>query len=129
MIVYCCNDLMFATRISATAEAMAIPTRPGRSPEALQARLDQIDDGRLNQPVTGVIVDLDTPAAIDLITQVKKHDGNLPVVAFGSHVMTELLQNARHAGADFVMPRSMFTNNLKDILDRLHQPPSTQPNP
>lgn len=122
MIVYCCHDLMFATRISATAESMAIPTRPGRSAAALQARLDQADDGRLNEPVTGVIVDLDTPDAIDLITQVKTHDKAMPVVAFGSHVMTELLQNARQAGADFVMPRSMFTSSLKDILTRLHAP-------
>ena len=126
MIVYCCNDLMFATRIRATAEAMAIPSRPGRDAAALQARLDQVDDGRLNDPVTGVLVDLDTPNAIDLIKQVKTHQPQLPVVAFGSHVLTELLQEARTAGADFVMSRGSFTANLKDILERFRDEPEAE---
>jgi hypothetical protein len=40
------------------------------------------------------------------------------VLAFGSHVMTDLLQAARDRGADFVMSRGAFTSNLPDILDR-----------
>lgn len=118
MIVYCCSDLLFSTRIRATAESMGIASRPGRDAAALTARLDQVDDGRCNDPVTGVLIDLDVPEALELISHAKAHATNVPVVAFGSHVMTDLLQNARTRGADFVMARSMFTNSLMDILER-----------
>jgi len=120
MIVYCCPDLIFATRIRATAEAEGVPSRPARDAQALRKRLDQVDDGKRNEPVTGVIVDLDLGAdAIAMIEQVKQHDAALPVVAYGSHVAFEILQQAKDGGADFVMPRSQFTATLGDIVKRL----------
>jgi hypothetical protein len=39
--------------------------------------------------------------------------------------MTDLLQDARKRGADFVMPRSMFTGSLVDILQRLAGSPDS----
>jgi len=41
------------------------------------------------------------------------------VVAFGSHVAAEVLQAARQRGADFVMPRSMFSASLPALLEKL----------
>ena len=38
------------------------------------------------------------------------------VIAFLSHVQTELAERARAAGCQEVMPRSKFTQNLADIL-------------
>jgi hypothetical protein len=120
MFVYCCADLLFSTKVRSTAEAMSLSCRPARDVEALSKRLEQIDDGKLNEPVTGVVVDMDLgDAALQLIGTVKAYDASLPVVAFGSHVATALLNAAREAGADFVMPRSMFTNTLPDVLMRV----------
>ena len=120
MIVYCCQDLIFATKIRSTAEALNLPTRPARDETALQNRLDQVEDGKLNEPVTGVLIDLELgEAGLALLDRVKKHATPTPVVAFGSHVATEILNKARERGADFVMPRSMFTANLPAILERL----------
>ena len=57
--------------------------------------------------------------AIELIAQAKSRNPSPKVVAFGSHVATELLENAQKHGADFVMARSAFTENLPDILMQL----------
>jgi hypothetical protein len=38
------------------------------------------------------------------------------VIAFLSHVQTELAERAHAAGCDEVMPRSKFTQNLAAIL-------------
>lgn len=123
MIVYCCADLLFATKVRSTAESLGIPTRPARDGHALASRLDQVDDGKLNEPVTGVMVDMDLgDAALALIAQVKAHTSAPPVVAFGSHVAVEMLQAARDAGADFVLPRGQFTANLPALLERLAAP-------
>lgn len=120
MIVYCCADLIFASKVRATAESLGLPNRPSRDAEALAKRLARVEDGKTNLPVTGVVVDLDLgEPGIALIEQVKQHDTGIPVVAFGSHVATELLHAARDRGADFVMPRSQFTSNLPAILQRL----------
>lgn len=113
---------MFATKIRSTAEALSIVTRPARDAEALRNRLNQVDDGKANEPVTGVLVDLDLDtAAIELIAVCQSHDADLPIVAFGAHVATQLLDAARDAGAQFVMPRGTFTATLPDILERLNQ--------
>jgi len=119
MIVYCCQDLIFATKIRATADAAGVPSRPTRNTKALRNRLDQIDDGKPNDPVTGVVIDLEMgEQSLELIELTKSHDPNIPVIAFGSHVATQTLQAAHDRGADFVMPRSQFTENLPSILDR-----------
>ena len=120
MIVYSCTDLIFATKIRSTAESLGVSSRPTRDHKALAARLDQVDDGKLNEPVTGLLVDLDLgDRAIELIAQAKSRNPSPKVVVFGSHVATELLENARKHGADFVMARSAFTENLPDILMQL----------
>lgn len=119
MIVYCCSDLIFATKIRCTADTLGVPSRPARNAHALDQRLRQVDDGKTNEPVTGVIIDLEMgPNGLGLIEQAKAHDANIPVVAFGSHVDTHTFQAAHDRGADFVMPRSQFTANLATILER-----------
>lgn len=119
MIVYCCADLIFATKISSTAETLGVPTRPSRNAEMLRKRLERVDDGKLNEPVTAVFVDLDLEAVgLAMIEQVKAFDKSIPVVAFGAHVATEILQGAKDRGAEFVMPRGSFTANLPALLER-----------
>lgn len=119
MIVYCCADLIFATRIRATAEGLGLTTRPVRNAEMLDNRLQQVDDGKPNAPVTALLLDLDTgEPGLALIEQAKRHDPTLPVIAFGAHVATDLLAAARERGADAVMPRGAFTAKLPAILQQ-----------
>ncbi len=124
MVVYCCSDLIFATKIGSTAEALGVPSRPARDAAALANRLDRVNDGKLNEPVTAVLVDLGLgEAGLGLIRQTKEHDASIPVVAFGSHAATEQLHAAREHGADFVLSRSQFTANLPVILERFSGKP------
>jgi len=125
MIVYACADLLFATKIRSTAESLGVPTRPTRDAEALRRRLDRVDDGKRNDPVSAVLIDMDLEhAAIELIRLAKSHEASPPVVAFGAHVAVELLASASEAGADVVLPRGAFTANLPEILHR-YEPEAT----
>jgi len=122
MIVYCCSDLIFATKIGSTADALSVGARPARNSESLAKRLEQVDDGKLNEPVEAVLVDMDLEEkGIELIQQAKAHDAELPVIAFGAHVAVELLESARAAGADVVMPRGQFTASLPGILEKFQK--------
>ena len=72
--------------------------------EQVQARLDRLEDGKLNEPVTGVLVDLDlAELAIDIIRGVKAAGPDVQVIAFGAHVATDILAEALDAGADQVV--------------------------
>lgn len=117
MIVYCCADLIFATKIGSTAASLGVPARPARDAEALDRRLRRVDDGKGNGPVQRVLVDMDLEqSALERIRQVKAFDPSIRVVAFGSHVAVELLEAARRAGADEVMARGSFTAALPGLL-------------
>lgn len=119
MIVYCSRDLIFATKISSTAQELGVLTRPARDRDTLLQRLDQVDDGRQNGPVAAVLMDLEMGGlALEMLHLIKEHDPGTPVIAFGSHVATELLQAARTAGANYVMPRSQFVVQLPTFLTR-----------
>jgi hypothetical protein len=119
MIVACCTDLIFATKIRSTAAHLGIPFRPANSKAAIADRLHRVSDGKLNEPVTGVLVDLDMgETALAVIEEVKGHWPGVTVVAFGSHVAVEVLQAARERGCDVVMPRSQFTAKLPELLTK-----------
>lgn len=83
----------------------------------LSNRLNQVDDGKANDPVTQVLIDLDLgDLAIEMIRATKTHDASIPVIAFGPHVAVKLLEAAREAGANQVLPRSAFTAQLPQLL-------------
>lgn len=128
MIVYCCSDLIFATKIHSTAEAVGLVCRPARDGGALQARLDCVDDGKAHDAVDAVIVDLTMgEAGLALIGLAKEHEAKPTVVAFAPHVEVRMLQAAEELGADRVMPRGAFAAQLPQLLRALSglEPPNT----
>lgn len=121
MIVYACADLIFATKIGSTAQALGVPARPARNAEMLRSRLDRVDDGRANDAVTCFMVDLDLgDTAIELIGEAAAHEPPIQIVAFGPHVMTQALRQAAEAGAGTVMTRGAFTSKLVDLIQGDH---------
>lgn len=119
MIVYCCADLIFATKISSTCESLGVVSRPARNPEMLQKRLDRVDDGKPNDAVALVLVDLDIgESALELVKAARSHDTELPIIAWGPHVAVDLLNAAGEAGATHVMARGAFTSQLPQIIER-----------
>jgi DNA-binding NarL/FixJ family response regulator len=67
-----------------------------------------------------VIFDLNSQKldAVTTIAALKKDAAlaGIRAIAFASHVHVDLIDAARRAGADQVMPRSQFAGNLADIL-------------
>lgn len=117
MLVYCCSDLIFATKIASTAEAVQVVARPARNAEMLRARLDQVDDGKANGPVSVLMVDLDLGnAAFDLIAQAAAHPAPPRIIAFGPHVLATALAKAKDVGADAAMTRGAFTAQLPELI-------------
>lgn len=83
----------------------------------LQKRLDRIEDGKANEPITLLLIDLDIgESALTLIEQARAHDAELPIIAWGPHVAVDLLKAAGKAGASDVMTRGSFTAKLPDIV-------------
>lgn len=106
------DDLIFTSRITATARALGLTIRAARSVEALEALARQ-------QAPSGVLVDLGNPGldVPDLIARLKTVCPVLPrLVGYGSHVDAAGLRAARAAGCDLVLPRSAFVEQLPTAL-------------
>ena len=99
MIVYCCADLIFSTKVASTCEALGVVSRPARDVGMLQRRLDRVEDGKANDAVAAVMIDLEAgDKALEMIRVAAGHGADPAVIAFGPHVMTEALAAAKDAG-------------------------------
>ena len=58
-----------------------------------------------------VVVDLGRPGALEMLPSITGR-----VIGFGSHVDAELLDAARAAGCDEVLPRSKFFARARELL-------------
>lgn len=130
MILYLAADLLWASKIKATADAMGLACRPVRTMEMLEARLG-------DSPVRALIVDLDVAeTALAMIGRVKGRDAGrqasgirsdesvdasipIRVLAFGPHIEKNTLQAARDAGADDVLTRGAFDHHMDAVLMKL----------
>ncbi len=106
------TDLFFVGKIIAAAKRVGVPVEFVRSePELLQKTeslpamlLLDLNEARLN-PLSLVARLKDDPLRRDV-----------RVIAFLSHVQTDLRRAADQAGCDLVLPRSVFSQQLDDLL-------------
>lgn len=108
------DDLIFASRITATARAAGFTVNTARTPAHLETLAQR-------QTPRCVIVDLANPTLrlADFLGTLQQVCSPMPrVVAYGSHVDTAMLRAARDAGCDVVLPRSAFVENLDAELPR-----------
>jgi CheY-like chemotaxis protein len=114
------DDLFFQAKLFETAKLTGITLETASTGE-------QLLKAAAANPEALVIVDLNArQGALNAVEQLCKGNGegiisNGPgnprrVIAFLSHVQTELAERARAAGCQDVMPRSKFTQNLAAIL-------------
>jgi PleD family two-component response regulator len=109
------EDLMFTVKISDAAK------RAGLDVEFVKSERDVIEKASQEKPLL-IILDLNFSAVepLKLISKVKS-DGEMKqisVIGYLSHVQGELKQQAQEAGANIVMARSAFSQNLQQILKR-----------
>ncbi len=111
------SDMIFASRITGTAAKLGMPCQVVGDLPSLEAALSE------SEPKT-VLVDMNLEglSAGEAIRTVKSLRPDARVIAFFSHVQTELMERARSAGADEVWPRSLFVQNLAQVLEESGQP-------
>jgi PleD family two-component response regulator len=109
------EDLLFTVKISDAAK------RAGLEVEFVKSERDVLEKAANEKPLL-IILDLNFNAVqpLKLISKVKS-DGEMKqisVIGYLSHVQGELKQQAQDAGANMVMARSAFSQNLQQILKR-----------
>ena len=112
-IIALITDMFFAAKLEETAKQLGVPLVTVGSADLL------LSESRKESPRL-VIIDLnyDAVKSTEAIHAVKQacSPNRVRVLAFLSHVQTELAESARRAGADAVVPRSYFSRNLAEIL-------------
>jgi CheY-like chemotaxis protein len=107
------DDLFFVSKIAETAKHLGIPLLFARSQDEVIARA-------LTEKPALLIVDLNSTRCqpVETILQIKEDADlrHIPVVGFLSHVQADLKIKATMAGCDRVLPRSVFTIHLPEIL-------------
>jgi DNA-binding NarL/FixJ family response regulator len=104
------DDLFFQMKVAETAKHLGVEFKVATTADALLNMLDA--------PTKLLIVDLNARSQpVATIEKLRATHKELRVVAFLSHVQTELAAQARAAGATEVVPRSVFTQNLAAILE------------
>jgi ActR/RegA family two-component response regulator len=105
------DDLMWASRVTGTAQALSFVVRSARTLERLEAL------ARERAPHC-VIIDLAAGADVArrIVERLRAVCPEARFTAFGSHVDTATLQAARAAGCDPVLPRSRFAEELPVLL-------------
>jgi len=88
-------DLMDRSRIAAAVSDVVFV----RTPEEL-----------VDVAADVIVLDAGRPGVLDVVPSLRGR-----IVAFGSHVDTELLDAARAAGVDEVLPRSVFFRRLPNL--------------
>jgi PleD family two-component response regulator len=107
------DDLFFASRIRGTAEQVGASVRFARD-------IDSVIDSAKRELPSLIIVDLQTQKCdpLELARRLNSDPelGSVQLLGFFSHVQVELQRAAEVAGFHRVMPRSLFTRSLPEIL-------------
>lgn len=98
------RDLMFSSKIIATAREMGVTVKIVRDP----AKLAEEAGGKL-------LVDLNQPGTIESANAWMQRTG-ARAIGFASHVDTATIQSAKDAGFSQVLARSQFTARLGELL-------------
>jgi CheY-like chemotaxis protein len=106
------TDLFFAGKITAAAKRVGVPVEFVRSESELLQKTDSapaillldLNDARLDP--------------VSLVARLKADPlrKDVRVIAFLSHVQVDLKRAADQAGCDLVLPRSVFSQQLDDLL-------------
>lgn len=112
-IIAIVDDLFFAAKIRGTAEqagvSVAFPRSADGAAELIQRELPAL-----------IVCDLHSqridPMQLARTLKAKEETRNIPLLGFFSHVQVELQREAKQAGFDNVIPRSVFAGSLMQIL-------------
>lgn len=112
-VVAAVDDIFFTTRLRAAANDTDVVLDFASSADELETRMDRRTP-RL------VLVDLNAEGfdGVDIVRQVRSAVGDdVTVVAFFRHVDTDLKEEATEAGADDVLARRAFVQQIPELLE------------
>ena len=107
------DDMFFASKIRAVAEAVGAEISSPRSLEAIVAKARELKPRSMLVDLHNQRID---PFALARELKSDEELRAITLIGFFSHVETELQQNAKAAGFDRVIPRSVFARDLPEIL-------------
>ena len=109
-ILVVCDDLLFWARIRAAADAAGTTALRVSDAASLEAALAQ-------GGIVRVLADLGSRSvdALALAVRLRGLPGAPALVAFGSHVDDALLERAREAGYDEVLPNSALHRRVAEL--------------
>ena len=112
-VVAIVDDMFFASKIRATAEALGVEIAFPRTKESALEKISQ------TQPQL-IVADLQNQRfdVVEFSSTLKANPEtqSIPLFGFFSHVEVELQRKAVAAGFDQVVPRSVFARDLGSIL-------------
>ena len=112
-VIAAVSDMLFASKIRGTAEQLNVSVDFARTEEGF------FNYAKAETPSLFILDLHDTrldPFALAARLKADEQLRAVPVVAFFSHVETELQRRAQEAGVEHVLPRSVFTRRLAEIL-------------
>ena len=113
MILVAVDDLLFSSKIRATAKQVAVDIAFARTPDEIVSQARALRPSLIVFDVNSQKSDpINTVAALKADQELR----DIPTTGFVSHVNTALIVAARQAGMDEVMARSAFAANLPQIL-------------
>ena len=116
MILVAVDDLLFSSKIRATARGVGVEVTFARTPADILSQARSLKPALVIFDINCAKADpINTVAALKADPQLK----TIPTAGFVSHVDTALIAAARGAGMDEVMARSTFVANLPQILTGL----------
>ena len=119
MILVAVDDLLFSSKIRATARQVGVDLTFARTPDEILARARSLRPSLIIFDVNSGKADpINTVAALKADPELRE----IPTTGFVSHVNTALILAARDAGMDEVMARSAFAANLPQILTEMERP-------
>jgi hypothetical protein len=99
-----CRDLLFGSKITATAKAVGVAVRIVRDPQ----KLADLDGSRL-------LVDLNMPGHLEAAAAWKARTCG-EVIGFIAHVAGDGIVEAKRAGLDRILSNGGFSANLETLL-------------
>ena len=107
------DDMFFASKIRAVAEAAAVEISFPRSLQAVVSKARETKPGLILVDLHNQRID---PVALARELKADEELRSIKLLGFFSHVQTELQRNALAAGFDQVIPRSVFARDLPNLL-------------
>jgi len=113
IVISVVDDMFFASKIRAVAEAAGVEISFPRSQEAVVSKARETKPGLILVDLHNQRID---PVALARELKADEELRGIRLLGFFSHVQTELQRNAVAAGFDQVIPRSVFARDLPNLL-------------